>query len=917
MSETISKLQPHRTLYLQGMGRTSGDGYGCVAALSQASASGFTLSGEWVAQDDFAVVVLWDADQGSIDGLTSHPRLGYLPDWRFDGVTLQFTLAVTNCIPIDSAWYPVVTWPYLMVTFADGAQQQVSLLANATPAAGSYAQPTATFTLSGTPAVGDVIGLCWLNYSYSYTLAAADTLASAVAGLAAAIGSAASASGASITITLPASIAKGANGNFVGAYGTVTGALAWTPASAYFSGGQSPTAWTVTINFSSLNETTIQRMFLTFAPNMQNQQFAREEFSAVFTNWTLTDPNSRLPLSVAGPGSVRLEESDSWCSYTGFWEPAPALGWWSMGAAVLAAYNAGQPLPSVSIQTNCQAVSNVYVGTRLDSNCGIIQATLDGGTPVSLDTYGGGVNVRRLLFSNVPAGSHTVVLTVTSNKNAASEGWYFYFDFLECAAPSVVPDAPATNTAFGVSTDWDTQNSIDVPPERLVWAIQKLGLVGEIDHYAGVFWWGRKSDPAHVYTTWTITFSGTLTVGAYIYLHLGSAVIGHATLVGDTLQTLATCFALLVSQGAGAFFATANGATLTLTQRSEGPDYALAVTCDTSGSPGLTAAVAENAGSGAWNFGLDATATPELNRAARDWHSDFFAQLKAADIGVTVSFSQELVRPPDNPPSAVWTQRFPDGTPVITETGYSDLNSAQIAFGAAVQAYLSEAYIEMGTLLAAAGLPIRLQFGEVGWWFQANASGMAFYDADTAAAAQTALDRALHTFLTPNDNPNVNAYADANFLRSRLQAYVAAVQSAVLAALPAALFEILWPLDVNDPTAAQLCYYVNLPTQWQQRAGSGFADFLIEGLSYGGVEYNVDKAKWCAGYPFQALAWDQAHCRYMLSWFCPACPWLKEYWNALATGVPLMKAWAWDHLNLYGWPVPLVPETASVQVFAP
>jgi hypothetical protein len=917
MSETISKLEPHRTIYLQGFGRTSGDGYGCVAALSQASASGFTLSGEFVAQDDFVVLVLWDADGGSIDGITAHPRIGYLPDWAFDGVVLQFTLQVTNCMPIDAAWYPVVTWPYLMVEFADGTQQQVPLLPNATAAAGSYVQPAATFTLGGSLAAGDVIGLCWLNYSYSYTLTVKDTLASAVAGLAAAIGGAASASGASITITLPASIAQGANGNFVGAYGTVTGDGAWTPAAAYFNGGQSPTAWTITIDFSSLNETTIQRMWLTFAPAMQNQQFTQEEFSAVFTNWTLTDPNGRLPLSVAGPGSVRIQQSDSWCSYTGYWEAAPtALGWWSMGAAVVAAYNAGDPLAAVTIQTSCQSPCDLYVGTRLDWNCGILSATLDGGAPITLDTYGSGVNVRRLLFANVAAGAHTVVLTVTSNKNANSQGWYFYFNFLECAVPGEVPDAPATDTAFGVATDWDTNSSIYVSPERLVWAIQKLGLVGEIDHYTGVFWWGRKSDPAHVYTTWTIVFSGTLPVGDYVYLNLGGTEIGHATLIGDTLETLATCFALLVSQGTAAFFATASGATLTLTQRSEGPDYALTVACNTSCSPGLAAAVTNNVGSGAWTFGLDATLTPELNRAARDWHSDYFAQLAAAGIGVTVAFSQELVRPPDNPPSAVWIQRFPDGTPVTTATGYSDLNSSQIAWGAAVQAYLAKAYIEMGTLMGEAGLPVRLQFGEVGWWFDADASGMAYYDTDTAAAAETTLGRPLHTFLTPNDDPSVNSYADANFLRARLQAFVAAVQAAVVAALATAVFELLWPLDVNDPTVAQLNYYVNLPSQWQQRAGSGFADFLIEGLSYGGVEYNVTKAQWCAGYPFQVLGWDLAHCRYMLSWFYPACPWVKEYWNALATGVPLIKAWAWDHLNLYGWPVLLLPETASVQVFA-
>ena len=75
----------------------------------------------------------------------------------------------------------------------------------------------------------------------------------------------------------------------------------------------------------------------------------------------------------------------------------------------------------------------------------------------------------------------------------------------------------------------------------------------------------------------------------------------------------------------------------------------------------------------------------------------------------------------------------------------------------------------MAAMLDAAALPIRLQFGEILWWFQANASGMAFYDTDTVAAALAAGINPLHTFLTPNDDRSVNGCADANFLRARLK----------------------------------------------------------------------------------------------------------------------------------------------------
>ena len=60
------------------------------------------------------------------------------------------------------------------------------------------------------------------------------------------------------------------------------------------------------------------------------------------------------------------------------------------------------------------------------------------------------------------------------------------------------------------------------------------------------------------------------------------------------------------------------------------------------------------------------------------------------------------------------------------------------AFSAPVQTYMASAYIQMAQLMAAAGLPPRIQFGEVLWWYIQGASGMAFYDADTVAAAAMA-----------------------------------------------------------------------------------------------------------------------------------------------------------------------------------
>jgi hypothetical protein len=218
---------------------------------------------------------------------------------------------------------------------------------------------------------------------------------------------------------------------------------------------------------------------------------------------------------------------------------------------------------------------------------------------------------------------------------------------------------------------------------------------------------------------------------------------------------------------------------------------------------------------------------------------------------------------------------------------------------------MAQAFAAMAGLMLAAGLTPKLQFGEILWWFLADAVGMAFYDADTKAAAQVALGRALATFHTPNDDPSANSYADANFLRTRLYNYVAAIQSYVLSQCPSAIFELLWPMDVNDPDICKLLRYINLPMQWTTRAGSGFDTFLIEGYQYPGINHNLDQATRCAQYPWKELAWDQAHCGYLMGLYYGTWPWLREFVNVNRLGLSAIKIWAYDHVCLFGWPVPL------------
>src|ERR1035438_10784339 len=96
MAEQLTKLRPDRDMqcYFE---RPS-----AVAALSGTSASGFTVSGCWRQQSDWAVIE-WNRDN-----VFEHPRLRNLPDGDLSGITLSYQETRTNCIPLDSTLYATV-----------------------------------------------------------------------------------------------------------------------------------------------------------------------------------------------------------------------------------------------------------------------------------------------------------------------------------------------------------------------------------------------------------------------------------------------------------------------------------------------------------------------------------------------------------------------------------------------------------------------------------------------------------------------------------------------------------------------------------------------------------------------------------------------------------------------------------------
>jgi len=245
--------------------------------------------------------------------------------------------------------------------------------------------------------------------------------------------------------------------------------------------------------------------------------------------------------------------------------------------------------------------------------------------------------------------------------------------------------------------------------------------------------------------------------------------------------------------------------------------------------------------------------------------------------------------------------------------GFGGLRSTHFAFSSGMLDFQKRAYLEVAQLMAVSGLTPDLQCGEFTWWYFTNHStsnplgGMAYYDAETAAAAQAVLGRALHVFRHPNEDPGVNGGTDAGFLRTRLKDYAAAIVAHVRLQYPAARFEVLFPCDVNHPVPAgihqvggRLNRHVNLPAEWGSKGSSGFDRFKIESLDYGVWSRNLDLAQICLNFPL-SLGWPADSVRAMIGVFRGGYPWWKEVQYAQELQMSGVSVWAMDHVCLFGW----------------
>lgn len=908
---TLQKLTPNQDLQCYYYEPSA------IAALSNTSAAGFTVSGSWRQQFDWAVIE-WNRDN-----TFEHPLFRNLPDADLSGLVLTYQETRTNCIPLDSDLFPTVDWPFLRVwaTPAGSAEEQiwwVPLKNYATPVAGSYQCAYADFTLSGTLSDGDYVGLAYLQQQYTYqVVGSGHILEDAISALTAAINGSdpllqAVQTGTTIRVYYTgggpvAPSTAGANGNDFSMYTFATGTESWDSASQTFANGTSPATWQVTLDFSSLQGSTsntdivlesvptynIRKLRWTYAAALQTGAFERGEFEVLISNWTVTGTNRTY--SVAGPGSRRIEDNSIGVSYSGSW--SATQGNFS-GGTIQSTTNTGD---AVSCTYLAGLAHTLYIGSRYLSNGASMTVTVDGTTVATVNLLIAGEDVLfRYPVGEYAAGSHTVTIT-----HAGPTGNAVYFDFFELAIPTTALPANAVNPEMTLATDWDTQNSLPLAPERTAWMIDSLGFTARQNHYVGALWFYELTNPSNVYATGTVTFTGTPTFGDEISVTIGTAgdpssdiVLTKLVHMGMTAEMVALAYADELNRGYTSLWAaSSSGGVLTIQARALGSS-GNTVSIAAAGSATLTATASGStlAGGTDGKWLTDLSASPPVNRAARDWHLSFFTALNGYGIASTASFSMELGNG-DPSVAAGIAQRDPSGKPILLPTP-----SLQTNFSPTSLAFWEQCYALMAGIQASAGLTPFLQFGEVQWWYFPNNgagvpfAGMPFYDAWNLSQFLAEFGYPMAVITTNTVNP-ADYPDEVSYLPNVIGDFTDAIMTFVRATQPACRFEVLYPTDTNQTAFNQA---INYP----QSAWTPAALAVLKTEDFGfTLSRNLDEVETTLEFG-TSLGFTAAQRAHLVGVSDPTTPWLKEAQSAAGMHFESVVLFALDQFCLIGYELP-------------
>ncbi|MDX1980377.1 MAG: hypothetical protein SFV51_08915 [Bryobacteraceae bacterium] len=752
------------------------------------------------------------------DNVFEHPMFRNLPNGDLSGLVLTYDETRTNCIPLDSTLFPTVEWPFLRVwTEVGGVESfhRVPIAAHATAVEGAYSGAWAEFTLQGTVTAGDYVGLAWLDEQYNHEIMAGDTLEDAAEALAQAIdllSPSVTATRTGTTIRLTSKVAEeGANGNRTGIYGFVSGARSevWSPKSQTFQHGESPVKWRITLDFGDLRDENnvlvptqnVRKLRWTYAADLQVGAYQRSEFEVRVSGWSVAGTGRAY--EVAGPGSRRLEDDSKEVAYTGVWHPGK--GNFSGGSIRFSV----EPGASVSTQYLASSVHRLFLGSRRAQAGATIAVVVDGGAAQHFNLALAGEDILvRIPLGDLIAGEHSVTVTHTG-----AAGTYLYFDFFEVAIPSgELPEVEA-DSKVTLATDWDTDHSISLAPERTLWNIRKLGFMGRINHYVGALWYYELVRVGHQYASTTITFAGTPVFSQNTAIVINrdppvtDTVLTHLNLIGETAEDIAKAFELRINGGYTGIRAESAGNVLTIYARAMGDEGESITVSANTGSSSFTATVSSThlAGGEDGDWRTDLAASPRINRAARDWTKSFCAAAHGYGMDIVCAFSMELQHG-DPSEAAGIAQRYPSGNPVTLNTPALHTN-----FSPTSLAFWRDVYRDMAGVMAEAGCVPYLQFGEVQWWyFPYDGSGLPFADTYTKDTFQAAYGFPIRAIANGYVDPALYP-EEAAFLPSLIGAFTTAVMEYVRTTFPSCRFEVLYPPDVNEGAFNRL---INYPAQW-------------------------------------------------------------------------------------------------------
>jgi hypothetical protein len=610
-----------------------------------------------------------------------------------------------------------------------------------------------------------------------------------------------------------------------------------------------------------------------------------------------------------GGDAPRIEESDGRCRYEGFWENyAYGAGWptqwWSLGHAKRCAPNDAQDQRAVTIRYSYPREHDLYLGTWLGRDAGRIEVRIDGGAPVVHDLYlndYNGLAAMKDLAAALPGGTHTVEIRALFDMHPASNGYYFYFDYLWPLEPQDPPDPPKIYPDVSLAIDFDTDHGYKKPPAWHVWHLKQLGFMGHADVYMGVFWNNKRRRVEATYPNSTVSI-GAWQVDQPLWINLSGTTLYFSPGAGLATEDIAAHLRAMINVTFPGVWCTSDGGSIHI--RSRAPSYTFSISASpqlsiSQGTPPLDQPGAE----GDWEM-ID-TISPVMTHGARNWIRDLAREFKQAAIGASFAFSMECYLPP-----MAMAARYWDGEPV-----FLPIPSHQMHFGPRVRNYLKQMYKECADEITAAGLPIVLQFGETQWWYFPNVSGMTFYDDDTKAAFQARYGRPLHRFLANTDSPH-DDIESANFLRDRIWEYCAEVIGYVRRFHPSAVFECLWPLDANqgkpapDPAFRALNFHVNLPNEWKT-SGYGVKYFRSEGFDYDVWQKNARLMRQTLEFPL-TLGRPASECMYLAGIYGPPDPPMREAYGMWRNrGLYSFCFWAFDQFCLNSRPLPLEVPTQS------